>query len=423
MSPGAKGGPADRPGRSAAPLITAAPGAGTARSLARRIEEPVVAEQVRPPVGAHVPVLRSFVGRGRRAGDPVRGDALDQEDRVRAGGHPEDRLDRHVTPHAMVPGDLVDPHALRAHSLDLAHRRRAPGRPHLVAHDLRRQRRHHRPLFAVVSVYHPSESGGWGPLLRNVSLWALTDRDATTAGFHRLVAAPGTLTVAEVAPDLAGRGRARRDRPHVAINMVASVDGRATLDGRAGPLGDPADRALFRRLRTQVDAVMVGAGTLRAERYGPIISDPAVRAERRRRSVEADPWARPGQPEPRPAAGPAPPAGSGLPRHRDRRRGGRDRAVRGPGRVPARNRPRPGRRGAPLPPWDRHGALRGRAAPQRLAAQGGSGRRALSRDRRQTGGGRRGAHHRGRGAAPPGRARVGLPARVGGYLFARYAIR
>ncbi len=128
-------------------------------------------------------------------------------------------------------------------------------------------------------------------MLRNVSLWALTDRDATTAGFHRLVAAPGTLTVAEVAPDLAGRGRARRDRPHVAINMVASVDGRATLDGRAGPLGNPADRALFRRLRTQVDAVMVGAGTLRAERYGPIISDPAVRAERRRRGLEADPWA------------------------------------------------------------------------------------------------------------------------------------
>ena len=171
-------------------------------------------------------------------------------------------------------------------------------------------------------------------MLGNVSWWPVTDRDDTTVGFHRLVAAPGALTAAEVAPDLAGRGRARRDRPHVAVNMVASVDGRATLAGRAGPLGNPADRALFRRLRAQVDAVMVGAGTLRAERYGPIISDPAVREERRQRGLEADPWAvlvsrsldlPPDLPLP----------GPGVARHRDRRPGRRDRAVRGPGRVPA----------------------------------------------------------------------------------------
>jgi riboflavin biosynthesis pyrimidine reductase len=67
------------------------------------------------------------------------------------------------------------------------------------------------------------------------------------------------------------------DRLRVALNMIASVDGRIAVNGRSGPLGGPADRALFHALRARADAVMVAAGTLRAERYGPIIRDPARR--------------------------------------------------------------------------------------------------------------------------------------------------
>jgi riboflavin biosynthesis pyrimidine reductase len=62
--------------------------------------------------------------------------------------------------------------------------------------------------------------------------------------------------------------------------MVSTVDGRATLGGRSAPLSDPADRALFHGLRSVVDAVMAGAGTVRDERYGPIVPDPDNRRAR-----------------------------------------------------------------------------------------------------------------------------------------------
>ena len=37
---------------------------------------------------------------------------------------------------------------------------------------------------------------------------------------------------------------------------------------------------MLQRLRTRVDAVMIGAGTMRAERYGRMVSDPDLRAYR-----------------------------------------------------------------------------------------------------------------------------------------------
>lgn len=58
------------------------------------------------------------------------------------------------------------------------------------------------------------------------------------------------------------------DRPHVALNMVVSADGRATLRGTAD-IGTRADRALLKHLRSLADAVMVGAGTLRANDFTP----------------------------------------------------------------------------------------------------------------------------------------------------------
>ena len=58
-------------------------------------------------------------------------------------------------------------------------------------------------------------------------------------------------------------------RPAVRLNMIASADGGAQLGGVSGGLGGPADAALFRRLRAMADIVLVAAGTLRAEHYGP----------------------------------------------------------------------------------------------------------------------------------------------------------
>jgi riboflavin-specific deaminase-like protein len=82
-----------------------------------------------------------------------------------------------------------------------------------------------------------------------------------------------------------------RNRPYVLLNMVATLDGRATLEGRSGPLSDPADRALFHGLRSVVDAVMAGAGTVRAERYGPIVRDPDSRRTRREHGLREQPLA------------------------------------------------------------------------------------------------------------------------------------
>ena len=68
-------------------------------------------------------------------------------------------------------------------------------------------------------------------------------------------------------------------RPRVLINMVASLDGRASVGGKAGSIGGGIDRRLMRLLRSKVDGVMVGAGTLRSERMS--LGVPEALAERR----------------------------------------------------------------------------------------------------------------------------------------------
>lgn len=82
-----------------------------------------------------------------------------------------------------------------------------------------------------------------------------------------------------------------RPRPHVMLNMVSTLDGRATLAGHSGPISSRADQQLFHALRAAVDGVMVGAGTIRAERYGRMIRDGAVRAERLARGMTEEPLA------------------------------------------------------------------------------------------------------------------------------------
>ena len=63
-------------------------------------------------------------------------------------------------------------------------------------------------------------------------------------------------------PEVAGR-------PSVRLDMVASVDGATTIDGVSGGLGGPADKRVFDALRALADTVLVAAGTVRAEHYGP----------------------------------------------------------------------------------------------------------------------------------------------------------
>lgn len=61
---------------------------------------------------------------------------------------------------------------------------------------------------------------------------------------------------------------AHPDSGSVRANMVSSVDGAISLDGRSGGLSGSADRLIFKVLRALADVVLVGAGTARAEHYG-----------------------------------------------------------------------------------------------------------------------------------------------------------
>src|SRR5215471_8894646 len=56
----------------------------------------------------------------------------------------------------------------------------------------------------------------------------------------------------------------------VRANMVASLDGAATLDGRTRGLSSEADEQVFALLRALSEVILVGAGTTRAEHYGPV---------------------------------------------------------------------------------------------------------------------------------------------------------
>lgn len=75
----------------------------------------------------------------------------------------------------------------------------------------------------------------------------------------------------------------RTDRPAVRLNMIVSVDGGTSWGGVSGALGGPADKALFPVLRSFADIVLVAAGTMRAENYGPAKLDDDLRSARKAR--------------------------------------------------------------------------------------------------------------------------------------------
>ncbi len=60
------------------------------------------------------------------------------------------------------------------------------------------------------------------------------------------------------------------DRPYLRANMVSTLDGSAVgADGRTGSINTGVDRDVFALMRALADVIVVGAGTARAERYGP----------------------------------------------------------------------------------------------------------------------------------------------------------
>lgn len=80
-------------------------------------------------------------------------------------------------------------------------------------------------------------------------------------------------------------------RPYVAINMVSTVDGKVVV-GRPGTthlIGSDVDHTLMKRINRHADAILVGAGTLRADGMSYPALPPAVRAQRQQRGLRAEP--------------------------------------------------------------------------------------------------------------------------------------
>lgn len=70
------------------------------------------------------------------------------------------------------------------------------------------------------------------------------------------------------------------ERPYVILNMVASADGRVTIEGTERGLGSPVDQRLMRELRVHADVVFNGAATLRASGTSSRLGDAGLEALR-----------------------------------------------------------------------------------------------------------------------------------------------
>jgi riboflavin-specific deaminase-like protein len=109
--------------------------------------------------------------------------------------------------------------------------------------------------------------------------------------FEKILPERGHLDAQEAAAALRSQAAVRAERPYLAVNFASTADGRVAIGGRSGTIGNEADRELFHELRAQVDAVMVGAGTVSAERYGRLIRDPDRRERRRQAGLDPEPLA------------------------------------------------------------------------------------------------------------------------------------
>ncbi len=106
---------------------------------------------------------------------------------------------------------------------------------------------------------------------------------------RRLHPDPGPVDPVALISGLALGDRSPADRPYTVVNFVASVDGRATVDGGSTSLGSAGDLAIFRTLRGCADAVLAGTGTLRAEHYGRLVREPEFVALRERLGLAPQP--------------------------------------------------------------------------------------------------------------------------------------
>ena len=114
---------------------------------------------------------------------------------------------------------------------------------------------------------------------------------AMTPRLERLQPSGPAAGVPEALSSLRPWERAHAERPFLYLNMIATADGRAAVDGRTEAMGDAADLAVLLELRTLADAVLVGTGTLRAEGYDRLVRAAERRGRREAAGLAGDPLA------------------------------------------------------------------------------------------------------------------------------------
>jgi riboflavin-specific deaminase-like protein len=101
----------------------------------------------------------------------------------------------------------------------------------------------------------------------------------------------GQVTPEEAVSRLELGSLAPSDRPYLVLNMVSTLDGKATLEWRTEGISSDIDREVFHQLRTQTEAILVGAGTARTERYGRMVKRDDLREKRVGEGLDPDPLA------------------------------------------------------------------------------------------------------------------------------------
>lgn len=154
------------------------------------------------------------------------------------------------------------------------------GRPHAEVVALRQAGEAARGATAYVSLEPCSHHGKTPPcaealiavgVARVVS--ALEDPDPRVAGRgHSMLAGAGIKVLANAMPDVAERShkgflsRVRRGRPMVTLKLATTLDGRiATAAGESRWITGAEARRYVHLMRARHDAVLVGAGTARAD--------------------------------------------------------------------------------------------------------------------------------------------------------------
>ncbi len=153
------------------------------------------------------------------------------------------------------------------------------GGPHAEVHALRAAGDLARGATAVVTLEPCNHTGRTGPCAQalidagvaRVVYAAADPTPGATGGAATLRAAgvdveSGLLAAEAEAGNTAWLTSMRRGRPHVTYKYAATLDGRiAAADGTSQWITSQAARADVHRLRAESDAVLVGAGTARAD--------------------------------------------------------------------------------------------------------------------------------------------------------------